>query len=166
MATHSSILTWEIPMDRGAWWGTDHGVAKENEHNLATKQHSYSIKGESQKSGGVPPFPLPVLNVQSTRAWWSLMHPPVSPCAPSPYFSCLASVSVWVCLWFLSIPQQWQKSLPLLSCVFFVFFLRGGAVLVGAIVELLCCEKIKVSDEFSAGALALQIRVALVAGCR
>ena len=28
MATHSSILAWEIPMDRGAWWVTVHGVAK------------------------------------------------------------------------------------------------------------------------------------------
>ena len=24
MATHSSILTWRIPVDRGAWWATDH----------------------------------------------------------------------------------------------------------------------------------------------
>ena len=28
MANHSSILTWRIPMDRGAWWATVHGVAK------------------------------------------------------------------------------------------------------------------------------------------
>ena len=28
MATHSSILAWRIPMDRGAWWTTVHGVAK------------------------------------------------------------------------------------------------------------------------------------------
>ena len=27
MATHSSILAWRIPLDRGAWWATDHGVA-------------------------------------------------------------------------------------------------------------------------------------------
>ena len=27
-ATHSSILAWRIPMDRGAWRATDHGVAK------------------------------------------------------------------------------------------------------------------------------------------
>ena len=25
---HSDILAWRIPMDRGAWWGTVHGVAK------------------------------------------------------------------------------------------------------------------------------------------
>ena len=28
MATHSSILAWRIPMDRGAWPSTVHGVAK------------------------------------------------------------------------------------------------------------------------------------------
>ena len=28
MATHSSILAWRIPMDRGAWRATIHGVAK------------------------------------------------------------------------------------------------------------------------------------------
>ena len=28
MATHSSILAWRLPMDRGAWRATVHGVAK------------------------------------------------------------------------------------------------------------------------------------------
>ena len=28
MATHSSIHAWRIPMDRGAWQATVHGVAK------------------------------------------------------------------------------------------------------------------------------------------
>ena len=28
MATHSNILTWENPMDGGAWQDTVHGVAK------------------------------------------------------------------------------------------------------------------------------------------
>ena len=27
MATHSNILAWRIPMDRGAWWVIVHGVA-------------------------------------------------------------------------------------------------------------------------------------------
>ena len=27
-ATHSSILAWRIPMDKGAWWATVHGVPK------------------------------------------------------------------------------------------------------------------------------------------
>ena len=28
MEIHSSILAWRIPMDRGAWWATIHGVTK------------------------------------------------------------------------------------------------------------------------------------------
>ena len=28
MATHSRILAWRIPTDRGIWWATVHGVAK------------------------------------------------------------------------------------------------------------------------------------------
>ena len=28
MATHSSILTWRMSTDKGAWWATVHGVAK------------------------------------------------------------------------------------------------------------------------------------------
>jgi len=28
MATHSGILAWKSPMDRGAWWATVHGVTK------------------------------------------------------------------------------------------------------------------------------------------
>ena len=28
MATYSSFLAWKIPMDRGAWQATIHGVAK------------------------------------------------------------------------------------------------------------------------------------------
>ena len=31
MATHSSILAWRIPMDRGAWWATVHGVSMESQ---------------------------------------------------------------------------------------------------------------------------------------
>ena len=31
MATHSSILAWEIPMDRGAWRATGHEVARESD---------------------------------------------------------------------------------------------------------------------------------------
>ena len=28
MAMHSSILFWRVPMDRGAWQGTGHRIAK------------------------------------------------------------------------------------------------------------------------------------------
>ena len=36
MASHSSILAWRIPMDRGAWGATVHGVAK-SQTQLRTK---------------------------------------------------------------------------------------------------------------------------------
>ena len=28
MTTHSNILAWRIPMDRGAWWATVHGITQ------------------------------------------------------------------------------------------------------------------------------------------
>ena len=28
IATHSSILAWRVPVDRGAWWAAVHGIAK------------------------------------------------------------------------------------------------------------------------------------------
>ena len=28
LATHSSILAWRIPMVKGTWWATIHGIAK------------------------------------------------------------------------------------------------------------------------------------------
>ena len=30
MATHSSILAWRIPMDRGAWWAAVQGAPESN----------------------------------------------------------------------------------------------------------------------------------------
>ena len=39
MDTHSSILAWRIPMDRGAWRTTVHGVLK-SRTQLSTAQHS------------------------------------------------------------------------------------------------------------------------------
>ena len=44
MVTHSSILVWENPMDRGAWWATFHGVRVRQD--LATKQQQ-SLKSEA-----------------------------------------------------------------------------------------------------------------------
>ena len=44
MVTHSSILAWELPWTRGAWWATVHGVAKSqtrlSDHTTATKRRS------------------------------------------------------------------------------------------------------------------------------
>ena len=37
MATHSSILAWEIPMDWVAWWAAVHGVERVGCHHLSRK---------------------------------------------------------------------------------------------------------------------------------
>ena len=37
MATHSSILAWRIPMGRGTWWATVHGVAQSDRTERLTK---------------------------------------------------------------------------------------------------------------------------------
>ena len=41
MATHSSILVWRIPMDRGAWWAYIPWCRKESDttEQLSTAQH-------------------------------------------------------------------------------------------------------------------------------
>ena len=49
MATHSSILAWRIPMDRGAWQATVHGVAREldmTEGLNTTKNKTNSSPGQ------------------------------------------------------------------------------------------------------------------------
>ena len=52
MATHSSIPTWRIPMDKGAWWAIVHGVAKEldmTEQLSISKERKWQRK-ESNRS--------------------------------------------------------------------------------------------------------------------
>ena len=43
IATHSSILAWRIPMDRGAWWDTVQGVTK-SRTRLSDKHRQASIQ--------------------------------------------------------------------------------------------------------------------------
>ena len=42
MATYSSILAWRIPMDRGAWQATVHGVAESDTTEQLTQDISIS----------------------------------------------------------------------------------------------------------------------------
>ena len=42
MATHSSILTWRIPMDRGAWRATVHRVTKSQTRLKQLNTHTCS----------------------------------------------------------------------------------------------------------------------------
>ena len=43
VATHSSILAWRIPMDRGTWQATDHGVAKSQTQLSDYTQHTVHL---------------------------------------------------------------------------------------------------------------------------
>ena len=54
MATHSRILAWRIPMDRGAWRATVHGVTKSrtrlkrlSTHASCTTQISFPFQSEA-----------------------------------------------------------------------------------------------------------------------
>ena len=51
MATHSSILAWGIPMDRGAWRATVHGVTKSWTQLRGLAQHT----GRQAQEEGCPP---------------------------------------------------------------------------------------------------------------
>ena len=43
MATHSSILAWRIPMDRGAWRVTVHGVAESDTAEVTEHIHTHML---------------------------------------------------------------------------------------------------------------------------
>ena len=45
MGTHSNILAWRIPMDRGAWWATVYGVTNGQTrlNNYAQHKHFHLI---------------------------------------------------------------------------------------------------------------------------
>ena len=44
MATHSSILAWRIPMDRGAWRATPHGVTESDTTEWPSTAQPHYIK--------------------------------------------------------------------------------------------------------------------------
>ena len=43
MATHSSILAWKIPVDRGAWQATVHGIVKSQTYLSDLAQHNIPL---------------------------------------------------------------------------------------------------------------------------
>ena len=47
MVTQSNILAWRIPMDRGAWQATVHGVAESDTTERLSTEH---LKSERQKN--------------------------------------------------------------------------------------------------------------------
>ena len=45
METHPSFLAWRIPMDRGAWWATGHGVAQSGTRLSGSHFHHFHFMG-------------------------------------------------------------------------------------------------------------------------
>ena len=52
MATHSSILAWRIPMDRGAWQATVHGVTESQTRLKRLSNHTLATPGGLPQQGG------------------------------------------------------------------------------------------------------------------
>ena len=66
MATHSSILAWRIPVDRGAWWATIHGVAKSHIHlKQFSTQHACGLLQGFFPTQGLNPGLLHLLHWQA-----------------------------------------------------------------------------------------------------
>ena len=100
MATHSSILAWRIPLDRGAWWATVYKATK-SQTWLTNTQHTYSSvqslnrvrslwPHESQHAK--PPCPSPTPGVYPNSCPLSRWcHPAISSSAV-PFSSCPQSL--------------------------------------------------------------------------
>ena len=56
MATHSSILAWRIPMDRGTWRATVHGVAELDMTEVTYTQEGFPTRllGQTPLSRALP----------------------------------------------------------------------------------------------------------------
>ena len=52
MAPHSSILAWRIPMDRGAWWATVHGVTESDTTKPSTAQPIFTVSRQKIPTEG------------------------------------------------------------------------------------------------------------------
>ena len=58
MATHSSILAWKIPTDRGAWRATVHGVAESgttsDQAQVTVVKNPPAPAGDVREAGSIP----------------------------------------------------------------------------------------------------------------
>ena len=62
MTTHSSVLAWRIPMDRGAWQATVYGVTELDTTEQLSKAQAWersSVLGKQYSLFLIPPFYLP-----------------------------------------------------------------------------------------------------------
>ena len=57
MATHSSILAWRIPMDRGTWRATVHGVTELDMTEVTYTQEGFPVRLLGESLSGALPAP-------------------------------------------------------------------------------------------------------------
>ena len=72
MATHSSILAWRIPMNRGAWWATIHGVTQCQTRlsDFTFTFHFPALEKEMATHSSVLAWRIPM----NRGAWWATVH--------------------------------------------------------------------------------------------
>ena len=63
MSTHSCILAWRIPVNRGAWWATDQGVAKSRTQLSGLAQHNTG-----------DPYSHPTARIYESTSFLSSLH--------------------------------------------------------------------------------------------
>ena len=105
MATHSSILAWRIPMDRGARWATVYRATK-SQTWLTHNTHTYIVQFSSVQFNcsvvsyylwphglqhARPPCPSPTARVYSNSSPLSRWCHPTISSSVVPFFSCLQS---------------------------------------------------------------------------
>ena len=97
MTTHSGILSWRIPIDRGAWQATVHGLAKKRTERLSTAQHNVVRMAKDREKSAAwakwswrrtshfasvinwdyfPLFPLNIFMAEHLQSWSLDMTPP------------------------------------------------------------------------------------------
>ena len=104
MATHSSILAWKNPMDRGAWWATVYGVAKSQ-----TQLSDWACKIIFKEHFIIGPFPHG--HVAHCTLYNTLQHF-LQHCTFSHSHSVITSVPSESC------DSGWQKPFLLYLCAF------------------------------------------------
>ena len=85
MATHSSILAWRIPMDRGAWRATAHAVAK-RQRDEAQHDTAYCLLGSVLVRTAVLHLRKEKLSPRSTQKHflgWEMGPSKAKPCSPT-----------------------------------------------------------------------------------